>query len=1014
LACDPGTLQCMLAVLVTLSLLSFSPSRLLAQIPSGTLRGQVSDPSGAGVPGASVQAVPSSGRASSGVARTDGSYEIQGLVPGKYTVRVQAKGFAVFEQQGVEILASQGKKLDIALQIAEEREQVTVSDRTTNVSVAPSESATALVIKGEDLQALSDDPDELQSELEALAGPAAGPNGGQIYVDGFTAGQLPPKADILEIRINHNPFSAEYDKLGYGRIEITTRPGASQLHGQILGNFNDSVINSRNPFVAQEPGYHSEFFNGSVGDALSRKASFFFTFFRRDIQDNAVVSAFVLSPTLVQTPLSQAVASPATRTNLSPRFDYQLGANNVLTVRYQFFDNNSRNGGIGQLILPSQAYNTHSLEHTLQVSDTEVFSARTLNQFRFQYLHDSSTQTPQYSAFTGGGTPAGCLLLVPPCEVSVLGAFTGGGNSSGVSSDSQNHYEFQNLTSLFLGKHTLVVGGRLRDVQDSNSSDANFNGTFTFPSLNAYQAAEQALQACTGAGGTTCTAGGATQFLIVAGRPLASVNLLDVGLFAQDDWQLRPSVTASLGLRWETQNDIHDHSDFAPRLGLAWGLHRGAKGPAKTVLRAGFGMFYDRFPSNLVLEAERLNYANPLQQQLIIPSPEFFPNIPSLSTLEGLSATLPTSYQIAPNLRAPYLLQSALSLEQQLTKNATLTVSYLRSHGVHQFLLDDINAPFPGTYVYCSPGEPSCTPSPGVRPLGNSVGNLYQFDSVGLFTQNQLIANFNLRLSTKLSLFGYYTLSYADSDTTGNNPSVAMNPYDLMESYGRASFDVRNRFFMAGTWNLPHRFSLSPFLVTASGAPFNVTVGSDLFGTGVFNARPNIAPTGASGPNIVATPLGTFDTAPQANQALIPINYFGGPSQFTLNLRLSKTFAFGKEVSRQPSAGGGGGFGGGRGGGGGGGRGGGGYGGGGGMGGRGMAGGGGGGFFGPGNTGTKRYNLTFSVYARNLLNNVNLGSPIGVVGSRLFDQSDSLGGVFGGGGSQAANRRIDFQMVFSF
>ena len=599
------------AALVVLSLLLFSPGRLLAQIPSGTLRGQVSDPSGAAVPGASVQAVSSSGQTSSGVAKNDGSYEIRGLAPGKYAVRAQAKGFAVFEQQSVEIVAGQGKKLDIALQIAEEKEQVTVSDQTTKVSVAPQENASSLVIKGEDLQALSDDPDELQSELEALAGPSAGPNGGQIYVDGFTAGQLPPKADILEIRINQNPFSAEYDKLGYGRIEITTRPGASKFHGQILGNLNDSVFNSRNPFATQEPGYHSEFFNGSVGGPLSKKASFFFTFFRRDIQDNSVVSAFILSPTLTQTPLSQAVASPSTRTNLSPRFDYQLSANNVLTVRYQFFDNNARNGGIGQLNLPTQGYNTHSLEHTLQVSDTQVFSAKTLNQFRFQYLHDDANQTAQN--------------LQP--TISVLGAFTGGGNPSGVSSDTQNHYEFQNLTSFFLGKHTLVVGGRLRDVQDSNTSNANFNGTFTFPSLNAYQAAEQALQTCTGGGGTSCEAGGASQFLIVTGRPLATVNLLDVGLFAQDDWQLHPGMTLSLGLRWETQNDIHDHSDFAPRVGFAWGLHRPQKGPAKTVLRAGFGVFYDRFPSNLVLEAERLNGIN--QQQLIIPSPNFFPDIPS-------------------------------------------------------------------------------------------------------------------------------------------------------------------------------------------------------------------------------------------------------------------------------------------------------------------------------------------------------------------------------------------------
>jgi len=982
--------------LFLLSLSFFSPPQALAQIPAGTLRGQVSDPSGAGVPGANVQAISSSGQVSTGVARADGSYEIRGLTPGVYTLRAQAKGFALFEQQSVQIPAGQGKKLDIALQLAEEKEQVTVSSQTTQVSVAPQENATALVIKGEDLQSLSDDPDELQSELEALAGPSAGPNGGQIYVDGFTAGQLPPKADILEIRINHNPFSAEYDKLGYGRIEITTRPGASKLHGQFLGNLNDSAFNSRNPFAMQEPGYHSEFFNGSIGDALSRKASFFFTFFRRDIQDDSIVSAFTLSPTLAQIPFSEAVSSPATRTNLSPRFDYQLSQNNVLTVRYQFFDNNTRNGGIGQLALDTQGFNTHSLEDTLQVSDTQVFSAKTLNQFRFQYLHDTVSQTAQN--------------LEP--TISVLGAFTGGGNSAGVSTDTQNHYEIQNLTSLFMGKHTLVVGGRLRDLQDSNSSDADFYGVWTFPSLNAYQAAERALATCKPGGGTGCETAGASQFLIVAGQPLATVNLLDVGLFAQDDWQLHPGMTLSVGLRWETQNDIHDHSDFAPRVGFAWGLHRAQRGPAKTVLRVGSGVFYDRFPSGLVLAAERLGMHGG-QQELIVPNPKFFPDIPSFNALQAESTSLPSNYEIAPDLRAPYVWQSAASLEQQVTKNATLSLTYLHSRGLHQLLLDDLNAPLPDTFTL---GDPAA----GTRPMAVSGynGNLYQYDSVGLFNQNQIIANFNVRLGTKLSLFGYYTLNYADSDTTGNNPSVAMNPYDLLESYGRAAFDVRNRFFLAGTWNLPHRFSLSPFLVTASGSPFNVTMGEDFYGTGVFNARPAYAAPGATGSNIVTTPLGTFNIAPQANQSLVPVNYFTGPSQFTLNLRLSKTFSFGKEVTRQASTGGGGfgggGFGG-AGGGGGGGRGGG--GGGGGFGGRGMGGGGarGAGIFGPGNTGTKRYSLTFSAYARNALNNVNLGVPYGVIGAPLFDKSNSLGGVFGGGASsQAANRRIDLQVVFSF
>ena len=197
--------------------------------------------------------------------------KVTGLAPGTYTVRATAQGFATFEQPNVQVAAGKAGRVNIALKIAEEVEKVEVTDKTTKVSVNPEENATALVIKGEDLQALSDDPDELQSELEALAGPSAGPNGGQIYVDGFTAGQLPPKADILEIRINQNPFSAEYDRVGYGRIEITTRPGASKFHGQVMGDVNASPFNTRNPFATQEPAYHTEFYNANLGGPLGKE-----------------------------------------------------------------------------------------------------------------------------------------------------------------------------------------------------------------------------------------------------------------------------------------------------------------------------------------------------------------------------------------------------------------------------------------------------------------------------------------------------------------------------------------------------------------------------------------------------------------------------------------------------------------------------------------------------------------------------------------------------------------------
>ncbi len=974
-------------------LMWFSPAWLFAQNPSGSVHGQISDPSGAGVPSAKVAAISSSGQVITGTVHVDGSYEIKGLAPGAYTVGAKAKGFDNFEQPAVQVAAGKTLKVDIALKIAEEVEKVQVTESTNKVSTNPSENATALIIKGEDLNALSDDPDELQSELEALAGPSVGPNGGQIYVDGFTAGQLPPKADILEIRINQNPFSAEYDKLGYGRIEITTRPGSSQFHGQVMGDINDAVFNTRNPFApGNEPGYHTLYFNGNVGGPISKKASFFFNIFRRDIGDDSIVSAYNLGPDGTFTPVSQAVPSPRTLTNLSPRFDFQLSANNVLSVRYQFYDNNFKNSGIGQLNTATQGLNTHSDEHTLQLSDTQVFSARTLNQFRFQYLHDDSNSAP--TTPQSGST------------VTVLGAFTGGPNSSGTSTDIQNHYEVQNLTSFFLGKHTLVAGGRLRDAQDSNSSNADFDGVLTFPNLTAYENAELAITSC--ANPNTCMWSGASQFLIAEGNPLTTINLLDVGLFAQDDWKLHSNMTLSLGLRWESQTGISDHSDFAPRVGFAWGLggHKGSA--AKTVLRAGFGIFYDRFPENLLLEAKRLNIDGLYQKQFLYTSPTFCAATPSSSSV--CSVGTPTQYHLNLHLQAPSTMQSAVSIEQQLSRSATVSVTYLNSHGLHQLLIDDVNAP------YC---QSSALPTSGcteIYPHGSTAGNIYDYQSGGLFNQNQLIANFNMRLSTKLTLGGFYTLSYADADTNGNMPALAMNPYDIRQDYGRAPFDVRNRAVLIGNWNLPHRFTLSPFVVAASGSPFNITVAQDLFGTGTFNARPAIAAAGAMGPNIVETALGTFNTLPASTQSIIAPYGYDNPGQFTFNLRLSKTFGFGKETQRQSSSGG---FGGGGGGGRGGGRGGGG-GVGGGLGPGGLSGGGNSGmrsFFGPGSGTSKRFNLTLSVNARNIFNDVNLGQRIGTIGSPLFGQSNSIGGLFGGGpggGFQAANRRVDFQAIFAF
>jgi hypothetical protein len=980
-----------------------------AQAPStGILRGQVTDPSGSTISGAAVLLTAPNGNSVDAVTNKDGSYELSGLAPGTYTVKVVAEGFGLFTAQNIAVKAGQTQTLKIALTLEEQKLEIHVEDSPTQLDVNPENNAGAIILKDKDLEALSDDPDELMDELQALAGPSAGPNGGQIYIDGFTAGQLPPKASIREIRINQNPFSAEYDKLGYGRIEIFTKPGTDKFHGQLFLTGNTAGFNSRNPFEVtppgmEPPGYESTQFSGSIGGPLTKKASFFFNFERRDINDLSIVSAKILDPNFNITDFSDAVANPRVRMNLGPRFDYQVSKNNTLTVRYQYEHNRVDNNGIGLFNLPSTGYNSLETEQTLQVSDTQILSPKIINETRFQFIRETTDQTPI------SATPT----------VNVQAAFVDGGSPLGTVQDVLDRYEFQNYTSMALGKHFLKFGVRLRVNRDSSIETSNFNGEFTFGSrqnpgcpanatpttcpfisgLQSYQITQQGLAAGLTFPQIAAMGGGASQYSVTTGSASADVTYFDAGLYVQDDFHLRPNMTLSYGLRFESQNNLGDHADFAPRFGFAWGLGAGAKNSApKIVLRAGYGIFYERFTYDLVLQQERLNGLT--QQQFVVTNPEFFlNNTPEPGALPA-SATAPTIYTPNPNLRTPYIMQTGVSVERQLTKNANLAVTYLNSRGVHEFFTENINAP-ECTAFPCDPGT-------APRPLA-STNNIYQYQSEGIFKQNQLIVNSSVRIGSKLSLFGYYTLNYANSDTgagAGSFPSIDNN---ISLDYGRSSFDIRHRVFFGGTIGLPYAFRLSPFMMASSGTPYNVTTGQDLNGDSIFNDRPSFATPNSMPANVVTNHLGSFDVVPQPGDPRVPINYLTGPGRFSMNLRVSKSFGFGKKSEATNALGGGPGAGGtfGRGPGGPGGR-------------------GGGGFGGRGGGGpdagatNHRYNLTFSVAARNLFNNVNLTTPIGNLGSPLFGQSNGIvtgfggGGAGGGPGGASANRKIDLQVSFNF
>src|SRR6185437_4819668 len=596
----------------------------------------VADPSGARIPGALVTVTNAMGvPVKSVTASGTGDYSISGLAPGSYIVEASREGFALYTSPTFALEAGQSKSFNVTMALPIAQQEVNVSsDSEDTVSTDPSSNTDAIVIKGKDLEALSDDPDELSDELQALAGPAAGPNGGQIYIDGFTGGQLPPKSAIRQIVINRNPFSAQYDKLGYGRIEIITKPGTNQLHGNVFAMGNPSQFNTGNPFNKNIPDYYSYMLSGSLSGPINKHASYFVSVYRRVTEDASIVTAFRLAGEVNgdfangiynnasdydTVGFNDSIVSPNARLSVSPRVDLSLGKNNMMTIRYQRWQSNEKNDGVGQFSLRDQASNSGNHEDQIQIADTQIFGPRAINETWFEFRRDYSSQVP--------------FSTTPQIQVSGLETF--GGSAGGTSSGHSLTYEVRDLMTLALGKHSISMGGRLRATRDASSSNANFNGTFTFggqrctpgqPDCTAVTAAQNYAATIQGLGtGQTwdqihAEGGGPSQLTLSYGNPGIVGTMADGSLYYQDDWSVRPNFTFSYGLRWESQSGVPDKDDWAPRFSFAYALGSASKQP-KTVIRGGYGFFFDRFDLDNILQVKSQGGGNSPLHEVVIENP---------------------------------------------------------------------------------------------------------------------------------------------------------------------------------------------------------------------------------------------------------------------------------------------------------------------------------------------------------------------------------------------------------
>jgi hypothetical protein len=349
-----------------------------------------------------------------------------------------------------------------------------------------------------------------------------------MYIDGFTGSAMPPLSSIREIRINANPFSAEYDRPGFGRIEILTKPGTDRFRGQASFGFNNQALNARNPFAPTRAPYLSRQYGGNLSGPISKKkASFFVDFEKRDINDDAVINGTVLDANLNIVPFSDTVPTPNRRTEFSPRIDYQINSSNTLVARYEY-THNTNVTGVGGFQLASRKYNTANTEQNVRLTETAILNKTTVNETRFQFIHQTTGDDANNTIPT----------------IQVADAFTGGGSQIGLASNNQNRWELTNITSRVMGMHTVRFGARLRDVHISNISPSNFGGTWTFASgrtgtdltsIQAYQITLRGLQNGLTPAQIRAQGGGATQFSISAGNPLAAGSKFDFYGYSDED-----------------------------------------------------------------------------------------------------------------------------------------------------------------------------------------------------------------------------------------------------------------------------------------------------------------------------------------------------------------------------------------------------------------------------------------------------------------------------------------------
>jgi Carboxypeptidase regulatory-like domain/TonB dependent receptor-like, beta-barrel len=612
-----------------------------------TLRGAVEDPSGTAVSKTRLTlSNKSTGERREAVADDEGSFSFENILPGQYSIQATANNYEIVEQAitvGIQPLAAIKIKMKIRIE-----DEVTISGSSVEPVVSPGRNADALKFD-EDL--LGELPISSQNILPVIANflsPAAqGAQGVSVIVDGAESSDLDvPTSAIKQVRINRNPYAAEFRRPGKGRVEVKTADGSrKRIHAGAALFARDARFDARNPFAEEKPGMRRRLFEAFLSGPLPGKHASFFLSGERLINDeSAIVNARTLAG-----PLIENIPSLGRRSRWLGRLEYYLNNNHKLDARYDFNNEVERNRGVGGLNLRSQAIGAGERRHRFQISESAILSSSLINNLRFIFERQEERR----------GAPATGPAIV------VNGAFTDGPSQTFWASR-ETTLRFQDVATYPRGRHTLRFGAEARPRWIEASEGSNFGGAFEFSGLDQFAASSPFV------------------FRINQGQTAISFSQHEAAGFFQDETRLRPNFNLTLGIRYDWQSNTGDRNNFAPRLAFAY-----APGDQKTVLRGGGGIFYDHLPESAIRRASLFDGAR--IRELVISNPSF-PD-PFLAGQTQLPP--PSVVRIAHDLQSPYLFQASFSLERELWSKAQMIIEYQTLRGAHLLRSRNINAPLP-------------------------------------------------------------------------------------------------------------------------------------------------------------------------------------------------------------------------------------------------------------------------------------------------------------------------------